>query len=453
LNPKINVIEFIRKGFKSPTIKNIIIVGAVTLFVKGLGFFKEAVVADSFGLSEILDTFYIAILIPGFMSTVFLGGFQSVFIPNYVIELKSGNDIRAFQTTCFLVTILIAVAFCLIAILFTDVYLENFFSGHTEGYYNLIKTQFYFVIPCMIFWGLSSMLNGLLTIYDEFTFSSMNSIFTPITIMICLFFFKEELGNIVLAIGTLIGSILNFLFLLIIALQKNIIKLGFPDFVSKNIKELFIQLPAKLSANILTGINPIVDQYFAAQLIIGSIAALNYGVKIPMFSIGLVTLALGSVLLPYFSKKVIENRDKAFSELKRILKFLLIGSSIVAIVLIIISSPLISLVFERNAFTSDDTLVVSGIQQLYLIQIPAYITTIIMVRFLESINKNRFMVLAAVICLILNITFNYFLIQHIGVYGLALATSAVAVVNSLILYYYISYLNKQQTTNSKADTL
>ena len=443
--PKFNLIEFIRKSLKNPTITNIIIVGAVTLCVKGLGFLKEAVIADSFGLSELIDTFYIAILIPGFMSTVFLGGFKSVFIPNYVIELKSGKDIRAFQTTCFLVTLAVALIFCLISILFTDVYLETFFSGHTPEYYALIKAQFYYVIPCMIFWGLSSMLNGLLTIYDEFTFSSMNSIFTPITIMVCIFFFKEELGDLVLAKGTLIGSILNFLFLLTVSIKKKIIKLGFPDFVSKNIKELFVQLPAKLSANILTGINPIIDQYFAAQLIIGSIAALNYGVKIPMFAIGLVTLALGNVLLPYFSKKVIENRDKAFSELKRILKFLLIGSSTVAVILIVLSSPLITLVFERNAFTSDDTVIVSGIQQLYLIQIPAYITTIIMVRFLESINKNRFMVLAAVICLVLNITFNYFLIQYIGVYGLALATSAVAIVNSLILYFYISHLNKKQT--------
>ena len=42
------------------------------------------------------------------------------------------------------------------------------------------------------------------------------------------------------------------------------------------------------------------------------------------------------------------------------------------------------------------------------------------------------------------LTFNYFLIQYIGIYGLALATSAVAIINSLILYSYINYLNKQQ---------
>ena len=115
-----------------------------------------------------------------------------------------------------------------------------------------------------------------------------------------------------------------------------------------------------------------------------------------------------------------------------------------AIFLIIISSPLISFIFERNAFTSDDTVIVSKVQQLYLLQIPAYITTIIMVRFLESLNRNRFMVIAAVICLFLNIIFNYFLIQYIGVYGLALSTSIVAIINGLILYIYIRTLQKKR---------
>ncbi|WCO03102.1 murein biosynthesis integral membrane protein MurJ [Psychroserpens ponticola] len=445
MNPKFNLKQLIKKGLNNATITNVIIVGVITLLAKGLGFFKEIVIADSFGLSELLDTFYIAILIPGFMSNVFLDGFKSVFVPNYIIELRSNKDIGAFQSTCFLVTLGVALLFGLIATLFTDVYLETFFSGHTPAYYALIKTQFYYLIPCLLFWGLSSMINGLLTIDDEFTFSSMSIIFTPIAIITCVYFFKEELGSLVLAIGTLIGSFLNFLFLLIVALRRKIIHLKKPDFLSKNIKEVFKQLPAKLSANILTGANSIVDQYFGAQLIIGSIAALNYGVKIPMFAIGIITLALGNVLLPYFSKKVAENRERAFIELQRILKFLVIGSGSIALILVLLSTPLITLIFERNAFTSDDTIIVSKIQQLYLLQIPAYIVTIIMVRFLESINKNSYMAFAAVFCLILNIVLNFIFSKTMGVYGLALATSIVAVINSFILYFYIRHLNKNQT--------
>jgi putative peptidoglycan lipid II flippase len=434
---------FISNIFKNATITNVIIVGITTLIVSSLGFFKEIVVANTFGLSELLDTFYIAILVPSFISGVFLGSFNSVFIPNYVSELKTGKSIGAFQSTSFLMTILVSLLFLIIAFLFTDVYLETFFKGHTQQYYDLIKVQFYYVAPCILFWGFSSLINGILTIDNEFTFSSLNTVFTPISIIFCLVFFKEQLGTIVLAFGTLVGSFLSFLFILTVAIKRNIIHLHKPDFKSVNIKILFKQLPAKLSSSLLSGINPLVDQYFSAQLIIGSIAALNYGIKIPAFGISIIGAALGNVLLPYFSKNAIDNRQETFKKVTKILKYLIIVSSIVVVIGIFLSAPIISILFERNAFTSSDTVIVSKIQQMYLLQIPSYVTGLVMVKFLTSINKNNFMVLASIINLLLNVVLNYMLIKSMGVYGLALATSLVSIINSIILYVYIIKLNKE----------
>ena len=205
---------------------------------------------------------------------------------------------------------------------------------------------------------------------------------------------------------------------------------------------MFRQLPAKLSSSLLTGVNPLVDQYFSAQLIIGSIAALNYGIKIPAFAIGIIGIALGNVLLPYFSKSAVENRAETFKKLQRILKYLIFGSVVIMIFLLLLSLPIISLVFERNAFTASDSEIVSKIQQMYLLQLPAYVTGLIMVKFLTAINKNNFMVLTSVISLIMNFALNYILIDAMGVYGLALSTSLVSIVNSVILYVYISHLNK-----------
>ncbi|GAA0745656.1 MULTISPECIES: murein biosynthesis integral membrane protein MurJ [Flavobacteriaceae] len=441
MNSKFDLKSFISNLLKNSTVTNVITVGVTTLIVSGLGFFKEIVVANSFGLSELLDTFYIAILFPTFISGVFLDSFKSVFIPNYVSELKTGKNIGAFQSTSFIVTIVISLVFLLIAILFTDTYLETFFKGHTTQYYSLIKTQFYYVAPCILFWGLSSLISGLLNIDDEFKFSSIASIFTPISIIICLVFFKEALGSLVLALGTLFGSILNFLFLLIVALNRKIITLQTPDFISVNIKVLFKQIPAKVSSSLLSGINPLIDQYFSAQLIVGSIAALNYGIKIPAFAISIVGIAVGNVLLPYFSKNAVDNKEATFKKLKLILKYLIISSSIIVIILVLLSSPIIWLVFERNAFTSSDTVIVSKIQQMYILQIPSYISGLVMVKFLTSINKNNFMVLTSLVSLILNIVFNFILIDVMGVYGLALATSLVSIVNSIILYVYINKLN------------
>ena len=182
------------KGFlKNPVFINVLIVGGITLFLKGIGFYKETIVAANFGLSLILDTFFIAYLIPGLIQSIFIESFKNVFIPNYIAELKTGNAIGPFQTTGFIITASISIFFILIAILLTDTYLEFFFAGHDEEYYRLIKRQFYYVIPCIFFWGFSSLLVGLLNIDSEFRLSTLQGIFMPVAIIICIIFFNQIL--------------------------------------------------------------------------------------------------------------------------------------------------------------------------------------------------------------------------------------------------------------------
>ncbi|TYA59155.1 virulence factor MviN [Formosa maritima] len=426
---------------KNPTVINIVAVATVTLIVKGFGFYKEIIIASNFGLSELLDTFLIAALVPGFIYQVFLGAFKSVFIPNYIIEQKSNRPISSFQTTSFIVTIGTTAIFMFLAYLFTNTFLETFFPNHSESYYKLIKVQFTYLLPCILFWGLSSLISGLLNIYNEFKYSTIYPVFTSVAILVLLLFFKDLFQEKVLAIGMLIGSILEFTFLAIVAKSKNIINLTKPDFKADGTKMMFNQLPAKVSSGFLTGLIPITDQYFAAQLIVGSIAALNYALKIPAFFTGIVVLALARVLLPHFSKLTTENRESAFKQLNKILKFVFISIILIIIPIILFSDSIIELVFERNEFTSDDTLIVSGLQIVLLIGAPFYICGNILVQFLTSINKNTFMAYVSFGSMTLNIILDYIFLKLYGIYGIVLCTTTIYMLRSLILYIYT---NKQK---------
>lgn len=426
--------------FKNVTLNNVIVVGLITFVISGFGFFKEIIIAKNYGLSELLDTYYIAILIPAFINNVFMSSYQSVFIPNYILEIKDQKSLGSFQFTGMLVTLVISVLFFIISYLFTDYFLEFFFKGHDVEYYTLIKKQFAFIAPSILFWGLTSMINGLLNVDNEFKFSTFSSIYTALSIIVCLLFFKTYLGDLVLAIGTLIGSILGFLSVMLVAIKRKIIFLKTPDFKSKNIIVMFRQLPAKLTSSLLNGVNPIVDQYFSAQLIVGSIAALNYGIKIPSFAISIGSIALGNVLLPYFSKMAVYNKEKLFGQLQKIIKYTLYFSFTATIIGVLISYPIVNIVFERGAFDSNDSEIVSKIQQMYLLQIPFYLIGIIMIRFLTAINKNNFMVFTSSMSLILNLVLNIILMKTMGVYGLALSTSIVSFIIGMILYFYIKKL-------------
>ena len=437
-----DIIKLLKEKLAQPVVRNILIVGLVTLLIKGLGFYKELIVAENFGLSELLDTFLIAMLIPGFISTVFLGSYSNVFIPNYIRELKQEGNIKSFQATSLLITIGIAIFFILIAYLITDVYLKTVFEGHTEQYYSLIKTQLYYLLPCILLWAISSLLNGLLNVNNEFFYSSFGGVFMALGMIISLLFFKEFLQEKVLAIGVLGGSIAGLCYTLFIAMNRKVIHIGRPDFTNENILMLIKQIPAKVSSSLINAVNPIVDQFFSAQLVIGSIAALNYGLKIPMFIIGLIGIALGRVLLPYFSNFAADDLKIAYSKLKQLLKYNLIICSVLAGILFLSSEFLVAMIFERKAFTAKDTQIVYKVQEMYILMIPFYVTGLIMNRFLTAINKNNFLVVTSIVSLLLNTVLNYILIDNMGVYGLALATSLVSITNCTIIYLYILKINK-----------
>ncbi|CAM4382637.1 murein biosynthesis integral membrane protein MurJ [Zobellia nedashkovskayae] len=422
--------------FQNQVVKNILTVGIATLLIKFIGFYKESVVAANFGLSEILDTFFIASLVPGFIDTVFLGAFKNVFIPSYVAELKTTNSISSFQTTGFLVTGLVSVLFMIIAFVFTDTYVENFFAGHTQEYYSMIKSQFRYLLPCIVIWGFSSLLSGMLNIYGEYKYSSYGSVFVPISIIACLFLYRDVFGNLVLAFGTLLGSILCFLYYLVLCLQKKILKLSKPNLKSSNARLMFAQLPAKISSGFLTGMNGVVDQYFAAQLVLGSIAAMNYGKKMPAFLIGLLAIAITNVLLPYFSKLVLNNREKSFETVFKMMKITFWGGAVFAILGIIFTDFFVEFFFQRKEFTAEDTKVVSNIQKIFLVYIPFTIAGTINVNFLTSINKNAFMAYVSFGALVLNIILDYILIQYYGILGIAICTTVVVILKNVIMFYF-----------------
>src|SRR5690606_871597 len=178
-------------------------------------------------------------------------------------------------------------------------------------------------------------------------------------------------------------------------------------------------------------------------------AAMNYGEKIPSFFLGILILAIGNVMLPHFSELITENTKKAFLQLFKILKIVLIGSIVITIVVIILSNDIIRILFERNEFTADDTYVVSNIQKLILISLPFNLATLICVKFLTAFNKNAFMAWVSFLNLFLNLILNFILVQTLKVYGLILATTIVYFITFFIYTIYTYNLYKKSKNNTQ----
>jgi putative peptidoglycan lipid II flippase len=428
---------------KNPTLMNMMIVGFMTVLVKGMGFFKEMEVGRSFGLSELIDTFLIASLIPGFINNVFMSSFHNVFIPNYVAEKKVSISIGSFQSACLIITICLGIILSIVAYIFIIFFLEDIFKGHSFAYYDLVRSQFYIMLPCILFWSLSSLLGGLLDVNGFFSLSSIYPIITSVVVIIYLYFFKNELGYSILAFGILFGSFLEFVYLLWVSIYKKTLQLSKPDFFSNNIIKLYRQLPSKIGSGFLTGTTGFVNQFFTAQLVVGSLAALNYGMKIPSFITTILIISIGNVVLPYFSDLVYENRDKAYEVLYKSILYVFVFSLLIVCIIYFFSEYIIFILFEKGNFNSDDTLMVSNIQKILLAYVPFYISSIIIIKFLTSINKNAYMFYVSILNLILNLILNFYLVKIYKVNGLALATTIIHIVNFGILFLCLSHQRKK----------
>lgn len=102
--------------------------------------------------------------------------------------------------------------------------------------------------------------------------------------------------------------------------------------------------------------------------------------------------------------------------------------------LLYFSEPLVRVLFERGAFTAADTHLVAKVQTLFLLHIPFYTLSILLVRLISSLQANHLLMWGAVISLVINIVLNYVLGLWLGVAGIALSTSVVYLVSFCYLF-------------------
>jgi len=160
-------------------------------------------------------------------------------------------------------------------------------------------------------------------------------------------------------------------------------------------------------------------------------------------------LALSTATLPYFSRMVAAND---FAGCRHTLKrySLLVAAVTVPFTLLIIafSRPIVRVLFQRGAFTSADTELVSWVQVCYAIQIPFYVCSMLFVRFISSIRRNDVLMYASAINLVLDVVLNLVLMRVWHVAGIALSTSIVYVISFLMISIWsVRYLARERLSS------
>lgn len=401
-------------------------VGVATALVSLVSVARELLVAASFGTSDALDAFVVAILLPTYILNVVGGSVGSALIPTYVrVHDREGPEEaeRALSSVVALCAGLLLLAAIFLAIASSTI-LPMLASGFVASKLHLTQQLFVLFLPVVVFGGVASIWSSVLNAKDRFALVAFSQVLIPISAILALIIGREW-GIFALMVGMVGGFALR-----LGALGWELSRLGVPIVprwhgVSPAVSQIGVQYAPLVAASALFGGTALIDQAVAASLEPGSVAALGYGTKVVLLATGLGAAALGTAVMPFFSRMVAASEwDQLRHSLRTFSLIILVTTIPVVVLLSVFSVPIVELLYQRGAFTTDDTEIVARIQALYALQLPFFGVGILYSRVISSLGANRLLLWQAVVCLISNAVLALLLSRFLGVAGIALATSA-----------------------------
>jgi len=416
------------------------VVGLATVAVHGLSLIKEVLVASFFGVSDVMDAFLIAFLVPMFLVNVVAEPIKAALMPIY-IQVKTDEGMEAAEiyisgvmVICFLfLTGVTALLF------FTSPYIIPYLgSGFGPEKIELTQKLFYLLLPIIFINSYASIFSSLLNSEDTFALPALTRGAIPFFSCLALIFLGATWGIYSLAIGFVFGSGVQ-LVILVWGLKKWGIKIRFrwPG-INPAIQDMFVQYIPLVVASFFGYGMSVIGQIMAASLPEGSVAALSYGRKFIDPIMGLGGVALGTAVLPYFSKMVTAEDHAGISHTTKTYTLKILQITIpISILVFVFSDPLIRILFERGAFTSADTGVVGYVQKMFVLQMPFLILNILGFRLLYALKKNRLVMVIEGVSLVFCVVLNFILMKMIGVAGIALSISCSVLLSSVLTFYYL----------------
>jgi putative peptidoglycan lipid II flippase len=428
-----------RRALGQPMARAAMLFASATAAVKVAAFVKESVVAAAFGVSGAMDAYLMGLMLIGVPLGLLLNAVQTAFIPLFVeVRETRGTQASGVFVGATASGTLVAMAVALLLWLASLPWLIGVVGhGFDPAKRELVRGMFLWLVPYYFLNGLNLLGHGALQAEKRFLPSALAPICTTlVTIVIVLVSGGADVRALVLSL--VFGSFCEW-----ITLNWQLRRSGLsllPGHISPTPE---IRRIAKGSAVLLGGsfvlsFSPMIEQGLASGLGKGTIAAMGYAFRLPAMFSGILVTAVGVTVLPFFSE-MLARRDDAGCQraFRRYALALLGGGALLVLFLMAFSEPLVALVYQRGAFTAQDTQLVAQIQRAYLIQIPGALVGMLAMRLLVAQGAYGTVAVNSSISVIASGALASALSRRLGAVGIALALSTVATISAIALVFMV----------------
>lgn len=409
-------------------------IAVLSILAKSSAFVREAAIAMIYGRGPEVDAFFVALALPVFLVQLIAGSFQIAVVPGLLAAARDGGRDRAAALAgagTLTVTMAIA-AVAVLAAAAAPLYLPVVAPGFSETALVLAADMLWIMTLFAVLGGLAYAGGAMLTAERRFALPAIAPALTPLVMTVLLLAFRAELGVAALAWGAVLGTLAEAAIVLAAARR-----LGYRPRLGMAMADLAALArrwgPLMLATLLLSGAG-LIDQLMAASLGEGSASALGYGAKLVLAGLHVVTTALGISVLPAYAESALDDPRRLLTRLRRhLVAVILLALPGVAIAWAI-AEPVIALLYQRGAFTADDTRLVADVLAAYAVQLPAYGAVVILVRAAAVLSLGWVIPTAAAVNMALTIALNAVFMEIWGVVGIALATAPAFAATGMVLY-------------------
>ena len=397
------------------------------------GFVRDLLMASILGANIFSDIFFVAFKLPNLFRRIFAeGAFVQSFMPTFI----ASRHRSVFAVAILIRFFLFLIAASLLVTLFSEPVTRLIAIGFDQQTIDmaapLVAINFYYLD--LIF--LVTFLSALLQYREHFATTAFGTTLLNISMITALVLFRHEEPSYLvyaLSFAVLAGGVLQLLLHLWMIRKKGLDRLLVGGFVYMRRKKEVVKedidrfsrafFPSVLG-NSTAQISSFIDTWLASFLVSGSISYLFYANRLFQLPLALFAIAASTALFPTISKLLKQEKiDEAKKETRKVfwLLFALLGGA--SAVAVILSEEIVKLLFERGAFTVNDTENTSMVLVMYIAGLLPFGMAKLFSLWLYASHRQREAAGIAARSLGVNILFSILLIAPMAAPGLALASS------------------------------
>nr|WP_151781108.1 murein biosynthesis integral membrane protein MurJ [Acinetobacter bereziniae] len=428
------------------------IVSAMTMLSRVLGLVRDMVLLNVFGAGKDFDTFVVAFRIPNFFRRLFAeGAFSQAFIP-VLTEYKTTKlhaEVQILISRVFGCLLMVMSLLTLISMIIAPVILYVYAPGfHSDpAKFDLAVDMFRLTIPYLMFMSLTAFASSILNSYGSFASPAFSPVLLNVAMIAGAWWLTPYMAEPIMALGWAVvaAGVLQLAIQIPELWKKKLLIPPKVDFKHEGVDRILkLMLPALFGVSV-TQINLLLNTIWASFMQDGSVSWLYSAERMTELPLGLIGVAIGTVILPSLSVSKAEQDQAKFRRMldwaARVIVLVGVPASIA---LFMLSTPIIQALFQHGAFDARDTQMTALALQCMSGGVLAFMLIKVFAPGFYAIQDTKTPVRVGLMAVAANAILN---IIFIGIFklinwqaehmALAIASSGSALVNAGMLYFYL----------------